>query len=526
MHADGDGEAGVADQTIVAAFRTRQEAATAMAAVLKDARPRSHLILDSRQRRKVPGVLPAELAAQARDTIDEGGAVLVLNVDETSSFRAREILEEDSDSTWTIALPPRPRSGRLDAKRRLTLAEILRSIGPGVITGGADNDPAGIATYSVIGATVGFAQNWLLLLSTPMLIVIQGMSARVANVTKGDLAAVLRTTFGARVATPAVMLMVIANVVTMGADLLAMGAAFQLVTGIRFIYWIVPLAALMAIVTIFLDYRVLSRYLLWLVAVFATYIVAALLARPDWAAVLRSTFVPQISLSPDYLLGAVALLGTTITPYLFFWQASGEVEERRGVQGMSRSGLDITIGMVWSNVTAFFVIVATGAVLFSHHSTIRTAADAARALEPFAGRYATVLFAVGIIGAGLLAIPVLAASSAYGVAGLAGWRRGLGRRANSAPQFYIVIGLAFLVAVGLAISSIDPIKALFYSQVVDGVIAPVLIVLLLVITSNRTLMGDFVNPLATKVIGWAAAAVMVAADAAMFYQVATKGLPG
>jgi Mn2+/Fe2+ NRAMP family transporter len=417
-------------------------------------------------------------------------------------------------------------SAREMTKQRLSLPELLGAIGPGVITGGADNDPAGIATYSIVGATAGFAMNWLLLLSTPMLIVIQQMSAKVANVTKADLATLLRTTFGARVATPAVLLMVVANVITMGADLLAMGAAFELLTGVDFIYWIVPLAAVMAIVTIFTDYKVLSKYLLWLAAVFATYILAAFLARPNWGDVLRSTVIPQLSFSPDYLLGAVALLGTTITPYLFFWQASGEVEERRGVQGISRRNADVSAGMVWSNLTAFFVIVATGAVLYSHHSAIKTAADAARALEPFAGPYATVLFSVGIIGAGLLAIPVLAASAAFGVAGLAGWRRGLGRHARNAPQFYVVIGVAFLVAMELAISSVNPIKALFYSQVLDGIIAPVLVILMLILTSSRKLMGDFVNGMPTKVIGWAAAVVMVLADVAVVYQVATKGLPG
>src|SRR6195256_556674 len=416
-------------------------------------------------------------------------------------------------------------SARAATKGRLTFHEIIRTVGPGVISGGADNDPAGIATYSIVGATVGFAQNWLLFLSTPLLIAVMQMSAKVANVTKSDLAGLLRTTFGARVATPAVVLMVIANVITMGADLLAMGAAVELLTGIKFIYWIVPLAAVMAGVTIFLDYKVVSKYLLWLVAVFATYIVAAFLARPGWGDVLRSTLIPRISFSSDYLLGAVALLGTTITPYLFFWQASGEVEEKRGVQSLSRTNLDITVGMVWSNLIAFFIIVATGAVLFSHHTHFRTAADAAHALEPFAGPYATLLFSVGIIGAGLLAIPILASSAAFGVAGLAGWRRGLGRNPKNAPQFYVVIGLSFLVAMELAVSAVDPIKALFYSQVLDGIIAPVLIVLLLMLTSSRSLMGDFVNGIPTKIFGWAAAAVMVLADVAMVYQVATKGLP-
>jgi len=416
-------------------------------------------------------------------------------------------------------------SAREATRGRMTFAAIIRTVGPGLISGGADNDPAGIATYSIVGATVGFAQNWLLLLSTPLLVAVMQMSARVANVTKSDLASLLRTTFGARVATPAVVLMVIANVITMGADLLAMGAAVELLTGIKFIYWIVPMAALMAGVTIFLDYKTVSKFLLWLVAVFATYIVAAVLARPDWGDVLRSTFLPRISLSPDYLLGAVALLGTTITPYLFFWQASGEVEEMRGVQSIDRTNIDVATGMALSNLIAFFIIVATGAVLFSHHTQIHTAADAARALQPFAGPYASVLFSVGVIGAGLLAIPVLASSAAFGVAGLAGWRRGLGRNPKNAPQFYVVIGLAFLVAMELAIAAVDPIKALFYSQVLDGLIAPVLIVLLVILTSSRRLMGDFVNGMPTKVLGWAAAAVMIGADVALAYQVATKGLP-
>src|SRR5438132_8913507 len=277
------------------------------------------------------------------------------------------------------ARKPQAPSAREAVKERLSPVDILKSIGPGVITGGADNDPAGIATYSIVGATAGFAQNWLLFLSTPMLIVVQHMSAKVANVTKTDLATVLRTTFGARIATPAVLLMVIANVITMGADLLAMAAAVQLLTRINFIYWIVPLAGVMACVTIFLDYRVIASYMLWLVAVFATYIVAAVLARPDWGSVLRSTFVPPGELSPAFLMASVGMLGTTITPYLFFWQTSGEIEERRGVQRLKHTNLDIAIGMVWSNVTAFFIIVATGAVLFSHHTQIRTAADPARA---------------------------------------------------------------------------------------------------------------------------------------------------
>jgi Mn2+/Fe2+ NRAMP family transporter len=398
-------------------------------------------------------------------------------------------------------------------------------VGPGVISGGADNDPAGIATYSVVGATAGYSQNWLLFLSTPMLIVVQQMAAKIGNVTKADLATAIRSEFGRKIALPVVLLVATANVITMGADLLAMAAAVELMTGIKLVYFVVPFSAVMAVVTIFMSYKVLARYLLWLVLVFAAYVLAAFLARPNWSEVLLQTVFPRVEWKTDYFVAAVALLGTTITPYLFFWQTSGEVEERRGVQRMARTQLDITMGMIWSNVSAFFIIVATGAVLYTHHADIKTAADAARALEPFAGPYAQALFAVGILGAGFLAIPVLAASTAYAVAGLMGWRRGLARPAGSAPEFYLVMGLAFLIGVQLAISAVNPLQALFYSQVLDGLIAPVLILLLLLLTSSRKVMGDFANRLPTKVVAWVAIAVMLAADGAFLYTLATKGPP-
>jgi Mn2+/Fe2+ NRAMP family transporter len=382
---------------------------------------------------------------------------------------------------------------RVARVQRVSPREILKVVGPGIITGGADNDPAGITTYSVVGAQNGYAQNWLLLVSAPLLIVIQQMCARVGSVTKTDLASALRIHYGRKIAICAVLLAVLANIATIGADLVMMASVLELITGAKYIYFIVPLAVVMAYVTIFLNYKTFSRYLLWLVAVFAAYIVAAILARPDWPQVLRQTVWPHIHPSATYFLGAVGLLGTTITPYLFFWQTSGEIEERRGVQGITRSNLDIAAGMIWSNITAFFIVVVCGTVLYTHGSEINTAADAARALEPLVGSAAKYLFAVGILGAGLLAIPVLAASTAYSVGGLFGWRRSLTRHVNNAPEFYVVLGVAILVGVQLAISGVDPIKALFYSQVLDGLVAPLLVVLVLLLTSNRTVMGDFVN---------------------------------
>lgn len=411
-------------------------------------------------------------------------------------------------------------------RRRLGPLDVLRAMGPGIITGGADNDPAGITTYSVVGAQSGFAMNWLLLLSTPLLIVIQQMAARIGSVTKTDFATAIRTHYGRKLAITAVALVVVANVLTIGADLVMMAAVASMLTGVKLAAFIVPFATFMGYITIFGNYKAFSRYLLWLAGIFATYIVAAFLARPDWGQVLFATVVPQIRPNPAYFIGAVGLLGTTITPYLFFWQTSGEIEEKRGVQSMTRSRLDIAAGMIWSNVTAFFIIVVTGTVLYSHHQTVRTAADAARALQPFAGPYAKYLFAVGILGAGLLAIPVLAASTAYSIAGLFGWRRSLTRHVNNAPHFYIVLGAALLAAVQMGVMDVDPIKALFYSQVLDGLIAPLLVVLLLLLTSSRKVMGEFVNGLPTRIIGWVAVGVLLAADLAMIYSIVTGGFPG
>ena len=409
--------------------------------------------------------------------------------------------------------------------QRLRPRDILGVVGPGLITGGADNDPAGIVTYSVVGAQSGYTQNWVLLIATPLLIAIQQMCARVGNVTKTDLGTALRLHFGRKVATAAVLMTVIANVLTIGADLVMMASVMDLVTGQSFLYFVVPAAVTMTVVTIFLDYSVVRKYLLWLVAVFAAYIVSAFLAQPDWGSALKHTVVPSISFNATYFLGAVGLLGTTITPYLFFWQASAEIEERRGVQGIRKANVDVATGMIWSSVTAFFMIVVTATVLHPHNASVDSAAGIAQALEPLAGSYAKYLFAVGIIGAGFLAIPVLAASTAYSVAGLFGWPQGLGHNVRSAPQFYLVLSAALVVGVQLAVSNVNPVKSLFYSQVLDGLVAPFLIVLVLILTCSKKVMGEFVNSRLTTAMGVAAVAILVLADVAMVYTVATGGLP-
>src|SRR5579872_2847148 len=403
------------------------------------------------------------------------------------------------DSPSQSPAPVKPETG---------LRRILRIAGPGIITGGADNDPAGIATYSTVGATTGFAQLWLLLLSMPLLIAVQGISARLGDVTKLGLAELIRVHFGRWVAIVAGGLAVIANIATIGADLVAMAAVLNLLTHVRIVVFIVPLTVVMGYFTIFQNFKVIEKFMLWLVAVFFTYVLAGFLSHPNWGTVLSSTIIPPIHGSIDYFAGAVALLGTTITPYLFFWQTAGEREERRGVEQIPDTYVDITSGMIFSNVIAYFIVISTASTLFLHHKSIQTAADAAAALKPFAGQWATLLFSIGILGAGLLAIPVLAVSTGYIVAGTFGWRMGLGRQAYTAPGFYSVIALSFLAGIELAISGFNPIKALFYSQVLDGLISPLLIALMVILVSRRAVMGAFVATIWERIGGWAAVGVM------------------
>lgn len=376
-----------------------------------------------------------------------------------------------------------------------------RRLIPGLITGGADNDPSGISTYSVAGAQFGYAQLWIMVLATPMLIAVQAMVAKIGDVTRKGLAAVIRERFPRSIAWLAAAVLVVANVVTIGADLAGMGAALGLITGTGFAVWVVPLALLVWAIVTFEGYRRLRRLLVALSAVFLAYVLAAVLAKPDWFSVLRSAFVPAFSARPLFWAAAMALLGTTITPYLFFWQAREEAEEHHPVRLAARQDALLAPGFIFSNCISLAIMVATGTVLFGHGG-IATAADAARALEPLAGPLSSWLFAVGILGAGLLAVPVLAASTAYVVAESAGWKEGLGRKPKNAKGFYAVLGAAILLGLAIALSGLDPIRALFYSQVVVGFLAPFLLVLILRLASDRSFMGGYAANRFERFFGW------------------------
>ncbi len=392
----------------------------------------------------------------------------------------------------------------------------LRSLGPGLITGASDDDPSGIATYSSVGAQFGFSLLWMTLWTTPLMLAIQETCARIGIVTNKGLAGVLQDRYKKKVVMVAILLLIIANVANIGADLGAMAASLQLVVNINFTLAAVIFTIFVILVEILVPYSSYVRVLKWLtISVFA-YIIAGFIIHPDWLFVIKKTFSPQISWNQDYLFAMVAFLGTTITPYLFFWQTSEEVEENdlepgqqykryKLNQRIGKMRTDVKAGMILSNLVAFFIIVTTASVLFQNGITnIGSAQEAAEALRPLAGNYATLLFAAGIIGVGLLAVPILAGSGAYALSELMDWDEGLGKKFSQARSFYLVIAISVLIGLGLNFIGINPMKALYYAAFLNGVIAVPLIAVIMIVGGDKNIMGKETNPGWVKFFGWAA----------------------
>lgn len=404
--------------------------------------------------------------------------------------------------------------------------QIFRRWVPGIITGGADNDPAGIATYSISGAQFGYQQLWLLILSTPMLIAVQAMCARLGDVKRQGLMTIIKEHYSPFFMFVGAAILIVANTATIGADLAAMADVIGLVTKTSYLLWIVPISIVMWYIIVFKNYRVIEKYLFFLTFIFLSYIISGILAKPNWGLVLHDIFLPKINVSPSYLIAALGLMGTTITPYLFFWQTKQEVEEHRHVREsnivIKKEDSILAPGFIYSNVISFFIIISTASVLSNHSGiSIATAGDAARALEPFAGPFAKYLFAIGIIGSGLLAIPVLSASTAYAVAETFGWSDSLSDKVNQAKGFYGVLTLSILIGIGIAISGISPIKALFYSQVLDGMLGPVLILLILILCNDKKIMGRNVNGFFDNFFGFLSAGIMLFGTVGLFWQILT-----
>jgi NRAMP (natural resistance-associated macrophage protein)-like metal ion transporter len=411
-----------------------------------------------------------------------------------------------------------------------TIRRFFAELGPGLITGAADDDPSGIATYSVTGAAFGYGLLWTALFCFPLMAAVQLMCSRLGMVTGRGLAAVVRRRYPRWVLWGACLLLIVANVINIAADLGGMADATRMVTGIP-AAWLTPVFAGLMVAALFLtSYRTLARVFKWLTLVLFAYVITAFIAHPDWWAVLRATFVPHIQWSSEYWSVLVGILGTSISPYLFFWQAAQEVEEeradgrntlakRRGATDVElrRARTDVLTGMFFSNFVMYFIILTTAATLHAHGITkIATASQAAEALKPLAGKGAYWLFTLGLIGTGMLGVPVLAGSSAYAISEAMSWGASLDRKPKLAPKFYGVLAVAMVLGVALDYVGLDAVKMLFWAAVANGVLAPPLIVLVVLLTTDRSVMGGRVNPPLLKWVGWGAAAVMTAAALAMF----------
>ncbi len=410
------------------------------------------------------------------------------------------------------------------------LRGFFADLGPGLTTGAADDDPSGISTYSVTGASFGYAPLWTALFSFPLMVSVQLMCARLGMVTGRGLAGVVRRRYSRGVLWATCALLVVANTFNIGADLGGMAEATEMVTGVDS-RLLVPLYAVLIVSLLFWSsYRRIARTFKWLTLVLFAYVGAGVLARPDWHAILRATLVPHFEPTPQYLAVFVGILGTTISPYLFFWQAGQEVEEERARGRLTikeregatdaeirRSNIDVTVGMFFSNCVMYFIILTTAATLHAHGLTqITTAQEAAEALRPLAGDAAYWLFTLGIVGTGILSVPILAGSCAYAIAEAAAWRGSLDDRPKDARAFYAVVAVSMAVGLLLDFLGFNAVAMLFWCAVVNGVLAPPLIVLILLLTGDPRVMGSGrTNPPWLRALGWTTAVVMGAAAVAM-----------
>ncbi len=426
--------------------------------------------------------------------------------------------------------PSRPRAdGESSRWPRSRFVRFFRDLGPGLVTGAADDDPSGISTYSVTGASFGFAQLWTALFSFPLMAAVQLMCARLGMVSGLGLAGVIRRRYPRWVLWLACSLLVIANTVNIGADLGGMAEATQMITGVRAALWLPLFAALILALLIWSSYRRIANIFKWLTLVLFAYVVAAFLAHPRWSAVLRATFVPHLEWNAHYLATFVAIMGTTISPYLFFWQAAQEVEEERAIgrrtvrarrgatsEELRKARVDVLTGMAFAGLVMYFIILTTGATLFtSGHREIETAREAAEALRPLAGDSAYLLFTIGLIGTGMLGVPVLAGSAAYALTEAMHWRGSLDARPRVAPKFYWVLAAAVVLGLMLDLLNVNAVRMLFWAAVVNGVLAPPLIVMVTLLTSDPKVMGDRVNSPGLGGLGWLTAIVMAAASVGM-----------
>jgi NRAMP (natural resistance-associated macrophage protein)-like metal ion transporter len=416
-------------------------------------------------------------------------------------------------------------------KTKSTFKALLQNLGPGLITGASDDDPSGIGTYSQVGAQFGYAMLWTMLFSYPLMGAIQEISARIGRVTGRGIAGNMRRYYPLWLAYMVAGLLVLANVINLGADIGAMGSAVKLLIGGSALLYAVLFSLSSVLLQVFVPYAKYVNFLKWLTLVLFAYVATVFVVHVPWAEAAYGTFVPAIELKPGYFAGLIAILGTTISPYLFFWQASGEVEgienspeenalkesPHQAPEQIQRIKADTYIGMGISNLIAFFIILTAAVTLHAQGKTdIQSAAQAAEALRPVAGDFAFLLFTVGLVGTGMLALPVLAGSAAYAVSGVLNWRASLEHKAVQAKGFYSVLAVSTLLGLGLDFTPIDPIKALFWSAVINGILAGPVMVVIMLMATNPKVMGQFTLSRRLRITGWLATAVMLLAAIGLF----------
>ena len=411
-----------------------------------------------------------------------------------------------------------------------TKGGLLRTLGPGLVTGASDDDPSGIATYSQAGAQFGFAITWTLLFTYPLMVAIQMISARIGRTTGKGIAANLREHYPNWILQGIVLLLIAANTINIGADLNAMGEAATLVVGGPKILYVVVFGVVCATLQVLMQYSRYVSVLKWLTIVLFAYFGTVMVVKVPWAEAAHGFFIPTLSSKPEFWTTVVAIFGTTIRPYLFFWQASQEVEEigavrerkplveapKQGPSAIARIEIDTYVGMAFSNLVALAIMVTTAATLHMAGTTdIQTSSQAAEALKPLAGSFAFTIFALGIIGTGLLAVPVLAGSAAYALGEARRWPVGLELKPKKAKAFYSTIVIATLLGIGMVFTPLDPIKALYWSAVINGVVAVPVMTIMMLITSNKKIMGRFIVLGGLRIVGWLATGAMAAAAIGM-----------
>ncbi|MBI4919945.1 Nramp family divalent metal transporter [Candidatus Azambacteria bacterium] len=413
------------------------------------------------------------------------------------------------------------------------IKKFFKRLGPGFITGASDNDPSGIATYSQAGAQFGYRQLWTALFSFPFMAVIQEMSGRIGVVTGKGLSAVIGRHYSKKILYFAITLLLVSNTVNIGADLGAMASSMRLLIDLPFAVLLLAMTALILILEIFLSYKTYVKFLKYLVLSLLAYIVTAFAIKQNWSEVLISTIRPTVLWNKAYLLNIVAILGTTISPYLFFWQSDEEVEEEVAKHKLKEMGvgtpeigkkdirdmrIDTVFGMFFSNFITFFIILTAAATLaLSGITDVDTADKAATALRPIAGDFAYLLFAVGIIGTALLSVPILAGSASYAVSEAFNWKEGLYKKFSKAHGFYGVITVATAIGLIINFTPIPPFKVLYYAAALNGILAPPLMALMLIIGNDKKIMGKYTNSRFSNIFGWFITAVMAIAAIALIW---------